>query len=137
MTVRAAFPPELIGLGDIVGNLRWSWHQDSLDLLESVDPELWVSCGRDPVRMFGEVSAERLAVLAGDRKFRRRLSDVHDDLTDYLTQPRWYQHQQAERSAAADSTAAEALPSAIGYFSPEFGHRGATAVLGGPRHPRR
>ena len=80
--------------------------------MQSVDPELWRSCGHDPQRMLGEVSAERLAQLARDRKFLRRLEDVHDDLTDYLTQPRWYQHR--SRTGAR-------LPESIAYFSPEFG----------------
>jgi starch phosphorylase len=114
LTVRAAFPAELTGLSQIVSNLRWSWHPDSMDLLESVDPQLWESTGGDPIKMLGEVSAERLAVLAADRKFRRRLSDVVDDLQEYLTAPRWYQKEQA-------AAASGAMPEAIGYFSPEFG----------------
>src|ERR1700755_638100 len=84
LTVRAAFPAELVKLGDIVSNLRWSWHQDSQELLEAVDPDLWQAGGGDPGKMLGEVSAERLAVLARDRRFLRRLDDVYDDLTDYL-----------------------------------------------------
>jgi starch phosphorylase len=112
LTVRAAFPPELTRLGEIVGNLRWSWHRDSIDLLEAVDPELWESCEHDPARMLGAVSAARLAQVARDRRFLRMLSDVHEDLTEYLTAPRWYQQQQA---------AGVELPSSIGYFSPEFG----------------
>jgi starch phosphorylase len=97
-------------LGAIVSNLRWTWHPDSRDLLESVDPELWATCGADPGKLFGEVSAQRLAVLAKDRRFLRRMNDVYDDLTDYLEQPRWYQSQQ-------DGS----LPTSIAYFSPEFG----------------
>jgi starch phosphorylase len=112
LTVRATFPAELAKLAAIVTNLRWSWHPDSLDLLESVDPDLWRACGGDPGPMLGEVSADRLSFLARDRKFLRRLSDVHDDLTDYLEQPRWYQAQRDENPA---------LPESIGYFSPEFG----------------
>ena len=112
LTVRATFPAELAKLATIVNNLRWSWHPDSIDLLESVDPELWQACGGDPGRMLGEVSAGRLSVLARDRKFLRRLGDVHDDLTDYLEQPRWYQAQRDENPA---------LPESIAYFSPEFG----------------
>ena len=70
--------------------------------------------------MLGEVSAERFAELARDRKFLRRLADVHDDLADYLSQPRWYQQQQAAGS----------LPESIGYFSPGVRHhRGAAPVL--------
>ncbi|HJQ41620.1 MAG TPA: alpha-glucan family phosphorylase [Jatrophihabitantaceae bacterium] len=112
LTVRAAFPDELTKLGEIVDNLRWSWHPESLDLLESVDPDLWQECNHDPARMLGEVSAERFATLARDRKFVRGLTDLHDDLTEYLTQPRWYQEQQ---------DANPALPASIAYFSPEFG----------------
>ena len=112
LTVRAAFPPELESLSDIVNNLRWTWHTESLDLLESVDPELWRTCAGDPTRMLGAVSADRLATLAKDRRFLRRMSDVHEELTDYLEQPRWYQ---GEQEAGAD------LPTSIAYFSPEFG----------------
>jgi starch phosphorylase len=109
-------------LGGIVDNLRWSWHPESLDLLESVDPELWNASGRHPGRMLGEVSAARLTQLARDRKFLRRLADVHDDLTDYLTQPRWYQEQQrAALGSIEPDGSATRLPEAIAYFSPEFG----------------
>jgi starch phosphorylase len=112
LTVRAAYPKELAALGEIVANLRWSWHADSIDLFESVDPDLWKSCGHHPGRMLGEVSAERFAQLASDRKFLRRLEDNRDDLNDYLSKPRWYQQRQE---------AEHGWPASIAYFSPEFG----------------
>src|SRR4051812_22961839 len=107
-TVRAALPEPLAPLGELVMNLRWSWNSDCLDLFESVDPETWEAVGHDPVRLLGEVGADRMAALAKDRKFLRRLSDAADDLSDYLDQPRWYQ-------GLTDA------PQAIAYFSPEFG----------------
>ncbi|KPM57282.1 glycogen phosphorylase [Frankia sp. R43] len=109
-TVRAQLPEQLAALGELVLNLRWSWHPDTLDLFESVDPELWRACKGDPVRLLGEVDHDRLVALSTDRKFLRRLSDAADDLQDYLTTDRWYQKQ-----AIADA------PRAIAYFSPEFG----------------
>ncbi|MDQ1750641.1 MAG: glycogen phosphorylase [Pseudonocardiales bacterium] len=113
LTVRAALPGQLAPLGEIVANLRWSWHPDSLDLLEAVDPELWARSHGDPAKLLGGVSADRLASLARDRKFLRRLQDVSDDLKDYLEQPRWYQRQlEAEPGS---------LPASVAYFSPEFG----------------
>ncbi|MEN3360531.1 MAG: glycogen phosphorylase, partial [Mycobacteriales bacterium] len=112
-TVRATLPPELSALSDLVMNLRWSWHPDTMDLFATVDPEIWRECNGDPVRLLGAVSAARLTALARDKRFLRRLSDAADDLSDYLTQPRWYQSQ-------TDA------PASIGYFSPEFG---ITAVL--------
>jgi len=90
-------------------NLRWSWHAETRDLFEALDPDLWQRCGGDPVKVLGEVSAERLAQLAKDRKFLRRLQDAVDDLEEYLSTPRWYQ-----------SLGAEA-PAGIAYFSAEFG----------------
>jgi starch phosphorylase len=113
LTVRAALPGALASLGEIVANLRWSWHPESLDLLESVDPELWAESNGDPARLLGGVSTHRLAALAKDRKFIRRLQDVSDDLRDYLEQPRWYQRQLEAQPGS--------LPKSIGYFSPEFG----------------
>ena len=112
LTVRAALPAELAHLDEMVANLRWSWHPESQDLFEAVDPDLWAQCGHDPGRMLGEVSPERLALLSRDRRFLRRLEDVYEDLTDYLTRQRWYQDQQQR---GAD------LPDCIAYFSPEFG----------------
>jgi starch phosphorylase len=96
-------------LSQLVMNLRWSWHPETRDLFETLDPALWQSCNGDPVKVLGEVSAERLAALSKDRKFVRRLQDAVDDLNEYLTTPRWYQ-----------SLGAEA-PATIAYFSAEFG----------------
>jgi starch phosphorylase len=108
-TVRAALPEPLLPLSQLVMNLRWSWHPETRDLFEALDPELWGRTGGDPVQVLGEVSAERLEKLAKDRKFVRRLQDAVDDLQEYLTTPRWYQ-----------SLGGEA-PASIAYFSAEFG----------------
>jgi starch phosphorylase len=64
--------------------------------------------GFDPVRLLGEVPADRLDELAADGGFLARLHAVHEDLQQYLTEPRWYQ----SLSGVARS---------IAYFSPEFG----------------
>jgi starch phosphorylase len=109
-TVRAQLPEQLAPLADLVMNLRWSWHPETLDLFESVDPELWRATKGDPVRLLGEVDHSRLVALAGDRRFLRRLSDAFDELQEYLSARLWYQ----ERDLPG-------APSAIAYFSPEFG----------------
>src|SRR4051794_41260209 len=67
-TVRAALPEPLTPLSQLVMNLRWSWHPETRDLFETLDPALWQTFGGDPVRALGEVSAERLAQLAKDRR---------------------------------------------------------------------
>ena len=69
-------------LAQLVMNLRWSWHPETRDLFEALDPDLWQTCGGDPVKVLGEVSAARLATLAKDRRFVRRLQDVVEDLDE-------------------------------------------------------
>lgn len=108
-TVRPVLPEPLRPLSDLARNLRWSWHAETRDLFQSVDPEHWAASECDPVRLLGSVSPGRLAELAEDRHFLRRLTEVSDDLRDYVSGDRWYQAQSGE------------LPAAIAYFSPEFG----------------
>ncbi|MEI5674594.1 MULTISPECIES: alpha-glucan family phosphorylase [unclassified Nocardioides] len=117
-TVRPVLPPALAALGDLAGNLRWSWHPESQDVFAEVDPGLWESTGHDPVRLLGAVGRARLDELATDEGFLGRLGTARADLEAYLTQDRWYQ-----RSGGGSDGSG---PRAIGYFSPEFG---ITAVL--------
>ncbi|MEV7087946.1 alpha-glucan family phosphorylase [Streptomyces sp. NPDC093085] len=139
-TVRPVLPDPLRPLGDLARNLRWSWHTETRELFESVDPDGWRASGADPVRMLGGVGAVRLAALAADRSFLDRLTAVAADLDTYLHGARWYQEHAGEpETAAGEAGSGEpgtggaggvrgsaALPAAIGYFSPEFG---VTAAL--------
>src|SRR5918992_211514 len=132
-TVRTVLPDQLRQLEELVLNLRWSWHHETLDLFRSVDPELWETVGHDPVRLLGEVSSDRLAALAADRRFLRLLDVAVEDLRDYLTAPRWYQSLTDSAAGSAPRTPPEgqgasgassegfAGPAAIAYFSPEYG----------------
>ncbi|MFF4963292.1 glycosyltransferase family 1 protein [Streptomyces sp. NPDC001222] len=110
-TVRPVLPEPLHPLSDLARNLRWSWHSETRDLFQSVDPEHWAASGGDPVRLLGSVPPARLAELAEDRRFLRRLAAAAGDLADYMSGERWYQ----AHSSGTD------LPAAVAYFSPEFG----------------
>ncbi|RJL25122.1 alpha-glucan family phosphorylase [Bailinhaonella thermotolerans] len=107
-TVRTVLPEPLAPLSELVLNLRWSWHPETLDLFEEVDPEVWARVGHDPVALLGAVEPARLEELSRDRRFLRRLADAADDLRDYMSAPRWYQ-------------TLDDGPRAIAYFSPEYG----------------
>nr|WP_203645111.1 glycosyltransferase family 1 protein [Streptomyces sp. SID14478] len=112
-------PEPLAPLQELARNLRWSWHAGTRDLFAAVDPERWTACDGDPMRLLGSVPPARLAELAADEAFLARLSEVADDLRGYLHDDRWYQTR-AQQSAPGE------LPSAVAYFSPEFG---VTAAL--------
>ncbi|HET6561295.1 MAG TPA: alpha-glucan family phosphorylase [Marmoricola sp.] len=108
-TVRPVLPAPLHALGELAGNLRWSWHQPTQELFASIDAALWDRSRQDPVRLLGIVPPARLEELAKDDAFAARLAEVRADLETYLTEGRWYQ--------SLDGSA----PRAIGYFSPEYG----------------
>ncbi|MDQ3663226.1 MAG: alpha-glucan family phosphorylase [Actinomycetota bacterium] len=121
-TVRPVLPAALQPLGDLALNLRWSWHRDTQALFAAIDPDLWEQTGRDPVRLLGALSTERLDQLATDDEFRRRLELAHADLRRYLHDPRWYQR---------SHSVGEAAPGAIAYFSAEFGITGVLPQYSG------
>ena len=110
-TVHPVLPEPLAPLRGLMLNLRWSWHPETLELFAAIDPEGWERAEQDPVTLLAQVPQERLASLAADRKFLRRLSDAADDLRDYLAGAHWYQ--------AADELVGR--PAGIAYFSPEYG----------------
>ncbi|MDF2978508.1 MAG: glycogen phosphorylase [Actinomycetospora sp.] len=108
-SVRAQLPAALAPLQELATNLRWTWHGPTQDLFGAVDEAVWRSCGGDPVRLLGEVRPQRLAELAEDEGFVGRVRERAEELHTYLSEPRWYQGRGDE------------VPSAIGYFSMEFG----------------
>jgi starch phosphorylase len=107
-TVRPVLPDALAALDELAANLRWSWHQPTIDLFREVDETAWLA-STDPVGLLGAVSPARLAELAADADFVGRAEALRDDLRAYLAEPRWYQ------------TLDGAAPRSIAYFSPEFG----------------
>ncbi|MFP5020137.1 alpha-glucan family phosphorylase [Pseudonocardia phyllosphaerae] len=126
-TVRAQLPGPLAPLQTLATNLRWSWHAPTRDLFASLDPDAWESCGQDPVRLLGEIPTSRLAELAEDSAITDRVASCAADLDRYLSEPRWYQHDDEP-----------GLPDAVAYFSMEFGvsevlpnYSGGLGVLAG------
>ena len=112
-TIHPVLPEGLDPLRSLMLNLRWSWHAGTRELFASIDPPSRELAEQDPVTLLSRVPQDRLARLAADPEFLGRLRAAGDDLRDYLTGPRWYQ------AATADD--AGGLPTAIAYFSPEYG----------------
>jgi starch phosphorylase len=112
-TIHPVLPEGLDPLRSLMLNLRWSWHAGTRELFASIDPPSRELAEQDPVTLLSRVPQDRLARLAADPEFLGRLRAAGDDLRDYLTGPRWYQ------AATADDSGG--LPTAIAYFSPEYG----------------
>ena len=127
--MRAQLPAPLAPLQTLATNLRWSWHPPTQDLFASLDPQAWERAGHDPVRLLGEIPAGRFAELAEDAETVVTVRELADELEGYLAGPRWYQNERVDDPS---------LPSAIAYFSMEFGvsevlpnYSGGLGVLAG------
>lgn len=108
-TVRTAVPAEISALTALAANLRWSWHQPTRELFESLDPEQWQASRHDPLAMLAAFRREKLQELAADPAIVAQINDAALSLQKYLTEPRWFQ------------TLPDGAPTCIAYFSPEFG----------------
>src|ERR1700749_1269303 len=113
--VRTVLSEPLAPLRELMLNLRWSWHPETVELFASIDPAAWAASGGDPIAMLSSLRPEKLAALAADQGFLDRLNAAARDLDAYLTGPRWFQRVQDDPEALA------AAPSAVAYFSPEYG----------------
>ena len=118
LNVRSSLPGTLVALETLALNLRWSWHAPTREVFRSIDPGLWDSCDQDPVRLLGEVSAERWAELSRDEGFVRWVDSVQHDLQVYLDADQWFQELQTPCTG-------------IAYYSPEYGITGALPQYSG------
>jgi glycogen phosphorylase len=111
-TIHPVLPEPLEPLRSLMLNLRWSWHAQTRALFDAIDPGSRELAESDPVALLASVDQGRLTELAANAPYLSRLADAANELRDYLTEPRWYQ---------AAGGAAAGPPSAIAYFSPEYG----------------
>src|SRR5690625_2532708 len=79
--VRHVLPDAIEDLDELARNLRWSWHEPTRALFESIDPDRWREVGHDPMRMLGATPVERLDELAADEQFVQRV--------EHLAATRW------------------------------------------------
>ena len=115
-TVRTVLPAPLAPLGGLALNLRWSWHAPTQELFRTIDPGTWQAVGQEPVALLGTLSPRRLAALAEDEGFVRRVDEAAEELRRYLEEPRWYQTLGEQPEVAPGGPARS-----VAYFSPEYG----------------
>ena len=121
-----AIPAPLDELSNLASNLHWTWDRDTQRLFERLDPELWHSTGRDPLRLLAAITAPQWATLAADPEVVTAVAAAASRLADATTAGRWFQAR------------TESPLKGIAYFSPEFGlsetlpqYSGGLGVLAG------
>jgi starch phosphorylase len=80
-------PAGLEVLARIAYDYAWAWDPDGDALFADVDPDRWVSCAGNPVRLLQEASADRLAAAAGDAAILARAAALDRRLSDHRAAP--------------------------------------------------
>ena len=104
-----AIPTRLAALASLANNLHWTWDRETKALFGRLDPELWESSGRDPLRLIAGITAVRWDELAADPDIAALTDEAAERLAQAMTEPRWFQ-------GRPDSPLQQ-----VAYFSPEFG----------------
>jgi len=105
-----ALPEPLKDLELIARNLFWSWNPEIIDLFKRIDCNLWVLCGRNPVKLLGSVSQERLESLAANQGFVCEIRRAVEKLRLYL-----------DVGPGFGGDGSPGSEPVIAYFSAEFG----------------
>ncbi|MDR2876437.1 MAG: alpha-glucan family phosphorylase, partial [Chromatiales bacterium] len=111
--VRPAIPERLRRLGELAGDLLYSWDGQVRSLFVRLDPELWNSCGHNPKVFLRRVSQRTLEEAVADDVYTQdydRILAAYDSYHNYrhLNHRRWHRALDAEEDL-------------IAYFCAEFG----------------
>ena len=80
-------PERLAPFTDLAYNYRWSWTPGGDEAFAAIDPQRWQQCGRNPVRLLQEVSADALAAAAADEQLIARAEEVLAAVQGDLARP--------------------------------------------------
>ncbi len=123
-------PENLEFLGELAHNLWWCWNHDATELLRRIDRNLWVETNRNPVKLLGVVSQERLEALSNDDGFLAHMHRVEAAFRAYMDGPHWFGRHHGQDEALKDQV--------VAYFSLEYGltesipiYSGGLGVLAG------
>ena len=64
--VNLNLPQRINGLGELAGNLWWSWHPETRGLFKRLDRALWKSTGHNPIKLLKEIDGARLVDCSQD-----------------------------------------------------------------------
>ena len=84
INVKSRLPEEMKHLSELARNIWWSWNPEARHLFESLDPELWKSCDKNPVLMLERFSYERLEQLAKDADVLASIDKVYKRFREYM-----------------------------------------------------
>lgn len=128
ISVPSVIPARLGRLGDIAGNLWWSWNCEATEMFRTIDPVLWTNTGSNPLSFLKRVDSSKLEALAADRDFLDAYDSVVNKFDEYMNnKDTWFNRTYPDKNGHM-----------IAYFSAEYGlnetlpiYSGGLGVLSG------
>ena len=118
--VHPKLPNSLSYLETLAYNLYWSWDHNSKALFRRLEPDLWEDLQRNPVKLLGLISQERLAELSKNNGFISYLQRVKANFENYMKRKTWFQEQHSDKQKFT-----------IAYFSMEYGLANGLPIYSG------
>ncbi len=110
--LQAKLPYPLHSLVDLAFNFWWSWSPEQLSIFRSISPEKWEQYHHNPVKLLESIPEERLAQLATDPHYIKRVEALANQFNQYMQATDTW----ASREAPQFST-----QQPVAYFSIEYG----------------
>jgi starch phosphorylase len=114
-------PERIEGLGEVAGNLSWSWNRNARRLFSLIDEPLWHLTRHNPLSMLRRIDPSRLSECARDPQFL--------DLYDQVIEERRREHSFTETWYHDQFPDARDRP--IAYFCAEFGLHNSVPIYSG------
>lgn len=86
LIIESNLPSELIGLEELSKNLWWCWNYRAVELYETIDKKLWISCKKNPILLLKQVPNSRMRELAKDKEFMAKYSSVIIEFNNYMNE---------------------------------------------------
>ena len=83
--IHKQLPKRLSGLEALSKNLWWCWNEEASALFEYIDPLLWQKAEGNPIDLLDRIALKRYQELERDVEFVKRLDDVMEHLTEYMS----------------------------------------------------
>jgi starch phosphorylase len=107
-------------LGELAGNLWFSWNAAARELFERLDPEGWERVERNPTALLAEVAPETFERSAADADLVAEVERVRRSLAAELHEPGWWEAEHGGEKGFL-----------VAYFSAEFGVDASLPVYSG------
>lgn len=85
LIVQSDLPDNLEKLETLSMNLWWVWNDEAQELFETIDPEAWVRCKKNPIALLRMANTERLAEIGADQQYIDKLNKVYNDFQAYMS----------------------------------------------------